>query len=329
METSNGYVPVTLGTIRVGTAVGCDLYLQNRVHGTVCYVLYCSASNGISSEKIEELLRCNVTRLFIRKEDKKVYLRHIESVLAHAVNDNSIDDRVRAQIVYDVSRNIIVDIFGDPRSHEHIERSRNWLLNAVEFIVKNKNAFSNIVSIFSYDYYTYTHSVNVAMLGVLFAKYLGFETEEIFTLGMGLLLHDIGKTQIDSSIINKNGRLSREELEKIRMHVELGAELLAQVVCFHNDSFFPVIQHHERHNGSGYPKGLKGEEIHTYGKIAAIIDVYDAMTTKRPYSDARKPFAALKIIKDELEGGFDKKYFDDFVLFLGSGGKKTRKMVTI
>ena len=106
------------------------------------------------------------------------------------------------------------------------------------------------------------------------------------------------------------------------MHVELGADILKQTGGVDSASFFPIMQHHEKHNGKGYPNGLKGDAIHKYGKIAGIIDVYDALTTQRSYSDARKPFAALKIMNEEMKGSFDEKYFKDFILFLGSGGER-------
>jgi HD-GYP domain-containing protein (c-di-GMP phosphodiesterase class II) len=82
------------------------------------------------------------------------------------------------------------------------------------------------------------------------------------------------------------------------------------------------MQHHEKYNGKGYPNGLRGDAIHKYGKIAGIIDTYDALTTKRSYADAKKPFLALKIMHDEMKGSFDEKYFKDFILFLGSGGER-------
>jgi len=228
----------------------------------------------------------------------------------------------KAQIVYDVAKNIVVDLFEDPRSGEQVERSKDWVSNTIDFIIKSKDSFSGMMSMISYDYYTYTHSVNVAVLGLLFAKYLGFDGSEMQSFGTGMLLHDVGKTQIDPDIINKKERLNDEEFAKVKMHVDLGADIIKQTGCVDSASFIPIMQHHERHNGKGYPNGLRGDAIHKYGKIAGIIDTYDALTTKRSYADAKKPFSALKIMYDEMKGGFDEKYFKDFILFLGSGGER-------
>ena len=322
MDVSVEYIPVTLNAIRVDTLVGCDLYLENCINNEVSYVLYCSGKNVIKSDKIEELHEHQIKTLFIRKEDKKIYLKYAESSLKHIINDDRMDIKEKAHIVYDVAKNIMNDVFEDPRSGEQVERSKTWVSNTIDFIIKSKGSFSSMMSMISYDYYTYTHSVNVAVLGLLFAKYLGFGGDEMQVFGTGLLLHDVGKTQIDPQIINKKERLNDEEFARIKMHVDLGADILKQTGGVDSTSFFPIMQHHEKYNGKGYPNGLRGDAIHKYGKISGIIDVYDALTTRRSYSDARKPFAALKIMNEEMKGSFDEKYFKDFILFLGSGGEK-------
>ncbi|MBM4064116.1 MAG: HD domain-containing protein [Planctomycetes bacterium] len=322
VECTVEYIPVTLNAIRVDTIVGCDLYLQNHINEEIRYVLYCSGTSVVKSDKIENLQKHQVKNLFIRKEDKKIYLKYVESSLKHIVNDSRVDIKEKAYIVYDVAKNIMEDVFEDPRSGEQVERSKIWVSNTIDFIVRSKGSFSGMMSMISYDYYTYTHSVNVSVLGLLFAKYLGLDGGEMQVFGTGLLLHDVGKTQIDPAIINKKERLNDEEFARIKMHVDLGADILKQTGGIDSTSFFPIMQHHEKYNGKGYPNGLKGDAIHKYGRIAGIIDVYDALTTQRSYSDARKPFAALKIMNEEMKESFDEKYFKDFILFLGSGGER-------
>ena len=322
MSGSVEYIPVILNAIRVDTTVGCDLYLQNHINNEVSYVLYCSGTSVVKSDKIEDLQKHQVKNLFIREEHKKIYLKYVESSLKLIINDERVDIKERAYIVYDVAKNIVTDVFEDPRSGEHVERSKSWVSNTIDLVMRSKGSFSSMMSMISYDYYTYTHSVNVSVVGLLFAKYLGFDGGEMQVFGTGLLLHDVGKTQIDPQIINKKERLNEEEFTRIKMHVEIGADILKQTGGIDSTSFFPIMQHHEKYNGKGYPNGLKGDAIHKYGKISGIIDVYDALTTQRSYSDARKPFAALKIMNEEMKGSFDDKYFKDFILFLGSGGER-------
>ncbi|MBE7444473.1 MAG: HD domain-containing protein [Planctomycetia bacterium] len=322
MNISDDYIPVLLDTIWVDTIVGCDLYLPNCAQGEIKYILYCNGTKTISSEKINELQNHKIERLFIHKEDQDKYLKYVESCFKNIINDSKINISDKAQLVYHVAKNIMMDIFADPRSGKQVKRAKNWVGTTIDMIVNNKSATGAMINILSFDYYTYTHSVNVAVLGLLFSRYLGLKYDELHLLGTGLLLHDIGKTQIESEIINKKGKLNEKEYMRVKMHVELGANILTQVDGFDGVSLLPLRQHHEKCNGKGYPGGLKSDDIHKFGKIASILDVYDALTTRRPYADARKPFSALKIMKDEMEGSFDSKLFTDFILFLSQQSEK-------
>lgn len=322
MNISDNYMPVILDTILADTIVGCDLYIQNFVNGEIRYILYCNGTNTIRSEKIEELQKHKIEMLFIHKEDQNKYLKYVESSLKNIIRDNRINIIEKAQVVYQVAKNIMLDVFNDPRSGIHVYRAKNLVEATIDMIITNKNASLAIINILSFDYYTYSHSVNVAILGLLFSKYLGIKFEELNVLGTGLLFHDIGKTQIESEIINKKEKLNEKEFTRIKMHVELGANILTKARDIDDVSLFPVRQHHEKCNGKGYPNRLQGDDIHKFGKIASIIDVYDALTTRRSYADAKKPFSALNIMKNEMEGSFDDELFTKFILFLGQRSEK-------
>lgn len=314
----DAYIPVTPNAIRTGMVLGFDLYLQIHMDDNkVSYVLYCRGNSIAEPEKIAELFTQNVNRLYIKREDQKKFLAYTESSMKKIIRDNTVDCKIKSELVYSVAKNIMIDVLNDPRSGENIERSKNWVYNTVEFIIHDKSSSMNLVNMLSYDYYTYTHSVNVSILGLAFAKYLKFKNDEMNILGVGLLLHDIGKTAISIGIVNKRGRLNDYEYFEIKKHVELGVKILTKTGNIVEGSIFPIMQHHERFDGKGYPKGLKNGEIHIYGLIAKIVDVYDAITTRRPYSDARKPFLALKIMKEEMVGSFHERLFREFILFLG------------
>ena len=318
MDKSGTYVPIDLITIQPETVVGCDIYIETGVDNKIRYVLYSSAASIIKSSKIEELQKYDIRKLFIRIEDKTKYLQYAELNLRKIIGDKNTDVRVKAKIVYEVAKGIMFDVFGQTRSREQLERTKMWTENIVEFALRHEEFFSNVVSLISYDYTTYSHSVNVSLYGLFFAKFLKFDSKELHVLTTGLLLHDIGKTQIEHEILNKRGKLTKDEFERIKMHVELGVETIIQSGCFESIAVIPVIQHHEKCNGNGYPKGIKGEMLHKYGKLAAIVDVYDALTTRRSYAFAQSPFPALRVMSDEMRGSFDVDLFKQFVLFLGS-----------
>lgn len=316
------FFPVEMSTIRIDMVLGCDLFLKIPADGTLRYVLYCSGDQTIRHHHLEELQNNHIQNLYIHKEDQGKYFRSLEASLQSIVRGR-IDVKVKSQVMYNVAKNIMNDIFEDPRSGTNIERSKDWVSNIVELVMSNEEASTNMLSMVSYDYYTYTHSVNVSVLGLLFSKYIGIDDDRMNVLGTGLLLHDIGKTEIAPELVNKNGKLSNDEFLEIKKHVEAGVHLLKQLGGIDGDSFYAVSQHHERDEGGGYPYGLQGNAIHEYGKIAKIVDVYDALTTRRSYSEARKPFNALTIMKNEMKGNFNWQYLKNFILFLGSGGGGT------
>jgi len=130
-------------------------------------------------------------------------------------------------------------------------------------------------------------------------------------------MHDVGKTRISTDILNKKGKLTKEEFEEIKKHPELGIEVLDETGTDFKEERIITLQHHENDDGSGYPYGLKKDEITLSGKIARIIDVYDALTTKRSYADAIRPFAALAEMKEKMSNCFDKELFIAFIRFFG------------
>lgn len=317
---TNEYIPVALNTIQPNTCAGCNLYIKTHTDEGIRYVLYCNSESALYEHNIKELQYNQINYLFIKQCEETLYLRHRESHLKLIIHDPSLDTKTKSEMVYNVAKSIMFDIFNDPRAGDNVERSKNWVSGTVEYVLNNKDATSTMLNMVSYDYYTYTYCVDVSVLGLLFAKYLRLNEKEMNDFGTGLLLHDIGKTRINLDILNKNGKLSEVEYIEIKKHVEFGHEILKGLGGLREESFFPILQHHEKLNGQGYPMGLRGGEIHDYGKIAMIIDVYDALTTKRPYSDARKPFPALQMMKEHMKGHFDEVYFRSFVAFLGSRG---------
>ncbi|MDR4508797.1 MAG: HD domain-containing protein [Candidatus Brocadiaceae bacterium] len=315
---TDNYIPILLKTIRCNTCVGCDIFLKLCVNNKEQFVLYVSGETLINTSKIDRLLKEHVERLYIRKEDCQKFFQYLESSLKKIIHDGTLKTEEKAGIVYDLAKNIMVDVLKNPRSGENIAHSRELISNTVEFIINNKDASRSLINVLSYDYYTYTHSVNVSVLGLAFSRYLGFSIDELYSVGTGMMLHDVGKTRIVSEIVNKEGSLTEEEFEKMKEHVAFGVEILENVGGLDTRSLYSVAQHHEKYSGKGYPRGLQGEDIHKYGQLACIVDVYDALTTRRSYSDARKPFTALKMMKNEMEGSFNEKLLMHFIRFLGS-----------
>lgn len=182
----------------------------------------------------------------------------------------------------------------------------------VEEILSNKNVMINMVDIKSLDNYTYQHCVNVAVLSLVLGIQIGLNRDELMNLCMGALVHDIGKTLIPRSILEKRGKLTEKEFEIVKEHTTRGYDYLKDGVELTAPSRIIALQHHERENGRGYPEGRKSKNINRFAKIVAIADVYDALTSDRPYRKAMCPNDAVEYIMANGQNLFDYKMVKAF-----------------
>jgi len=252
----NEYTAITKNALIENTEIGFDLFLRNDTNGHSRYILFCRGNEQFSSERKGELLSRNTQRLYISTKDTDKYLRYQEKNLTQIVEDSSKSSLEKSGVLYQVAEKITQDLLDDPNSGQHIERASGWINNTVKHIIQDENTFSSLFEVISHDYHTYTHSINVSVMGLLFGKYLSFKPHELDCLGIGLLLHDIGKVTIPPNVINKAGSLTGEELNAIKKHPKAGLELLGHRGNIDGLSLKVVIQHHENHDGTGYPYGI-------------------------------------------------------------------------
>jgi putative nucleotidyltransferase with HDIG domain len=310
------YLPITLNSLRSDTIINCNVYLLASVNGANRYILYCKGDTVFENQKRELLVKKNINRLFISRDERRNYFEYLELNFQNIMSDEKIPPAERAQIVHDTASNLVKDVFKNPETG-NIERAKRFAYNMVDYVLKDGRASFSLLRIAKHEYYTYTHSVNVAALGTLFAKNLGFSENVLRPFCTGTLLHDLGKVRINPAILNKKGRLSEEEFEEVKKHPEIGVKILKEMGSGLKDEYIIMLQHHENCDGTGYPYGLKRDEIHSAGRIARIIDIYDALTTKRAYSYAQTPYDAVKMIKDRMLDTVDRVLFKQFIRFLG------------
>jgi len=187
----------------------------------------------------------------------------------------------------------------------------------VESILRNPDALVSLSQIKGYDEYTYTHSLNVGILVTSLANEMGYTGEQLVDIGMGGLLHDIGKMQVPERIINKPGKLSAAEFSTMKRHPEYGLALLRNKRNVSDIAKTIVHQHHERYNGSGYPQGIQKSQIQEVGLIAAVADVYDALTSDRVYKSAWTPQKALAMIFTGCDQQYSRTIVERFTKNLG------------
>jgi putative nucleotidyltransferase with HDIG domain len=163
----------------------------------------------------------------------------------------------------------------------------------------------------------YYHAMNVAVLSMMLGKMVGVGQEEMKALCQGALFHDIGKSKIDRKVLLKEGRLNRAELDYLRMHPKYGFDILAPSESFPRLALLVVYQHHECVDGSGYPKGIKGLQIHLLSKLVAIADVYDNHCNKRNPAESLTPYEALSYMFSRQKTALDEKLLSSFIRCLG------------
>jgi HD-GYP domain-containing protein (c-di-GMP phosphodiesterase class II) len=186
-----------------------------------------------------------------------------------------------------------------------------------ESVLRNKDALVSLSRIKNKDEYTYLHSLSVAALCISFAHYMEMEAKEIRALGVGGLLHDIGKVNVPLELLNKPGALNEAEFEIMKTHVAHGGRILLDTHGIDESSICVCQHHHERLDGTGYPCGLRGDQISKFGQIAAIVDIYDALTSERSYKYALAPTAALRKLFEWSSFYLNRGLVERFVLHMG------------
>lgn len=193
----------------------------------------------------------------------------------------------------------------------------NLVERMTESVLVDGDALVSLLRIKSKDEYTYLHSLAVSALCISFAQSMEFDTAKIKGIGIGGLLHDIGKVRIPKGILNKPGTLTEGEFEIMKQHVNYGNELLQQTTSLDECSICVTAHHHERLDGTGYPQGLRGDQISLFGQVSAIVDIYDALTSERCYKAAMAPTEALRKVFEWSEAYLNRSLVEKFINHIG------------
>lgn len=306
------FTAIDIKKIKGNSLLNFDLYLKTESK----FVLYKNKNLVLGFDELHKLIDKNIENFYIHNKDLKNFRAYLETNIGELLESKNISEQKKAEILFESAVNVVEDIFNNPRSGEAIQRSKEMVGHTVNFIVSAPNAFINLMKIRRYDYYTFTHSVNVCTFLVSLAQKFGITDMNILKeIGEGGLLHDLGKSMISSKIINKNGTLTKTEFDEIKKHPTFGVRIAKETRDITEVSLSIIGQHHEKTSGNGYPQGLAGKELNIYAKMASIVDVYDAITTNRSYSSAKSPVEAAQFLLSHKED-FDKKLLMTFVKML-------------
>lgn len=290
---------VSTKSVANGAVLAQSIYNENGV-------ILLSSGVVLTNKIILRLRQYGITYVYI--EDKYTQDVKIEPL----VSDNLGRGATRT------IKNIFTDIKKEGVSEKSyiLHRKGDELKEVVRNLTKelrNQNkSLSLLTDIYLTDNYLFQHSLNVTMYSLAIGKKLNLSNDRMMTLGMGALLHDIGKIFIDSSVLHKPGQLTNEEFEIMKTHTTLGYEYLRKNIDIPAVVAHCAFNHHERLDGSGYPRGLVGEELNIFARILGVADVFDAVTSNRVYRDAMLPHEGLEILYAGAVRLFDKSIVEAF-----------------
>ena len=198
-----------------------------------------------------------------------------------------------------------------------LNNARAVVNSCVESVLRNENALLLLTKIKHQDEYTAEHCINVSILAAAFGKHLGLLEGEIRNLALCGLLHDVGKTRIPDEILNKPGALTPKEFDVMRHHTTHGRTILMGTSNSLNTAVDVAFSHHERMDGSGYPRALQAQQIPYFAKVIGLVDTYDAITSSRVYDRGRASMQALEIIHKYRGTQFDEELADAFIQMIG------------
>lgn len=311
------YIPIPVASLRLDKIADFELYLDAK--GTVP-VLYRGAHTEFTPDDAARLREARIETLLIRAGDSPAYYRYLENHLGAILTDSTLPMNQRATTLYQCSQNLVKEVLADPRSGEMMLRTGGLVAHTVDFLFKESTSFEHLIQVTSYDYYTYTHSVNVFVFATALAQRLGHSEQEIKLFGQGALLHDVGKSKISPDIVNARGKLTNEEWQEMRLHTVYGFDILLEQGVTDPVILDVTRHHHEKLNGKGYPDGLAGDQISKWARMCTIADIFDALTTRRSYKEAMHSFPGLQFMREHMTDEIDQQYFRAFVGLMGRPG---------
>lgn len=303
------FTPVPTSILAEHSRFSVDLYIEE--HGN--FILFASKSFPITAQIIEKVKTSNLKTLYIKKEESDLYKTYLRKELEKTLKDKSLPTYKRAKLIYNTTSTIMQELFENPETPEAISSAKGVAEAILGNILSDPKAFVSMIKVSSFDYYTYTHSINVSIYAIGIGKYLGLSEDDMNILARAAILHDLGKSKLDPKILNKAGQLSPAEFAHIQKHTIYGWEILKNLGESDERVLTAVRHHHEKLDGSGYPDGLSDGEISFFARILAVADVFDALNTRRCYKEPVSTFNALREMRKKMTTHLDPDILQGFI----------------
>ena len=314
VDPASEYQPVPVGHLFPHVSGDFEIFLR---HGD-CHTLFARSGEILSATRRHMLEEYGVRLVYIHRDERERYRHYMRRHLAGALLGPDMEHAQKAAVFYhnccEIVRDLIRDKLPQGLSDTHSRLFVAYARDSVAFLC-TEAGLSRIGALMAHDYDVYSHGVHVFVYTVFLLKSLGLSTPAIVQAGVGALLHDSGKEAVDPAILRKPGRLTPEEFLAIRDHPARGVRL-CRALSLSRLARECILMHHEKLDGRGYPQGLAGEAVPMHARAVSLADVYDALTSRRVYADAVRPFEALRIMRHEMAGSFDLDLYKRFVMLL-------------
>jgi HD-GYP domain-containing protein (c-di-GMP phosphodiesterase class II) len=313
-EGSDAYRELPLSLIKVNERYEFDIYARQMDR----YLLF-TLKNTPFTEHHASLMKGRGVKLLVAKEDWGKVVEYNTLQLCGILKDPDVSVRDKASMAVSTSMESIRRIMVSPvsRTVGHLEPMAEEM---ARLILSEDRIMSSLIWVSGHDHFTFQHSVRVGIYATaLTLKLYGsrLSRRELQSLSEGYFLHDVGMARVPLSILDKKESLTIEEWLVIRMHPRWGYEAMIKTGQLTPESMEIVLSHHERKDGKGYPRRIKGDDIPLYAKVCALADMFESLTSARPYRDTRDTVSAIKIIHQEMAGEFSLEMLRAFILMLG------------
>lgn len=316
----HGLAPLSLQVLVPGQAAPVNLYLPlvNKETKTIRMALAAEAGEVFRASWRDRLIKQGQSRIFVKISDGEALTAYFDRFAEDLIDNPQTSIKKKSLVVREIATLNLRLLYAGDLSPRALEGSVGRAQETVQQIAQNGQILTNLAEVLKTDYSVYTHSVNVCMLAMAFGRYLGLKDDAVRSLGMAGLLHDLGMAKMPPAVLEKPGPLTEDERTIVQKHPGLAHKLLTPISAVPYDAMMAILHHHENADGSGYPEGLNARRTPYLARVLKICDAYDAMTSHRPYQDAKPAFEAASALLSAMSNQFGQDLVPSFIRFLAS-----------
>ncbi|WP_294965053.1 HD-GYP domain-containing protein [Sulfurimonas sp.] len=303
---STKYLAIDKSIITEGISLEFNIFMLSSDKEMNCF-----KENGICFTHDDKVIVDSADVVYVEEDQHNEYEIFYEN-FSEELKDIKLDHK--PAVTYKHASNVLNKLFANPEALGNYESSKEIVNEMIDTILDDDFTIKSLMDIATHDYYTHTHSINVSIYALSLGAYMKMQPETLSELGEAALLHDLGKSKVDSAIITKDGALTDREFHEVKKHSDIGYKLGLTLGINNKNILDGIRYHHEKMDGTGYPSRLKDHDIPLFARIIAVCDIFDALTSRRTYKGAMSTFEAIKLMKLEMNNHVDVKLLNKMIM---------------